>query len=53
MKLKYEIGTGKIELNDTEIKGDGNYISDKFDSSTYKVEFDVDIGTGSMEIVTE
>jgi len=53
LKLKYEIGTGKIELNDTEIKGDGNYISDKFDSSTYKVEFDVDIGTGSMEIVTE
>src|SRR3989339_411733 len=50
LKLKYEIGTGKIELNDTEIKGDGNYISDKFDSSTYKVEFDVDIGTGSMEI---
>ena len=52
LKITSEVGVGSVKVNNLKID-DKAYTSSNYENASSKVEMDIDVGTGSVEIVTE
>lgn len=50
LKINYQVGVGNLRVDGKNLKGDSSYKSDNYDSAAKKVEFDIEIGAGSITI---
>ncbi len=50
LKVVYEIGLGKLQINDTSLFGKGSYTSPDFDSKASRMILSVRVGAGSVTI---
>lgn len=50
LKVKHDIGTGRLKIGESTISGDGTYVSDGYDAASSKLELTVDVGTGAITI---
>lgn len=51
LKITHEIGIGSITVDGKDVDKNGTYYTEGYDQANQKVELDLKVGTGSIEIV--
>jgi|GEM_PF-865264 len=49
-KIDYNIGAGTLEVSDEDLQGEGNFTSENYESAELKLDLNVDIGAGKVEV---
>lgn len=50
LQIKYDVGVGRLKVDESNISGDGTYTSQNYESAAKKVILDAEVGTGSLRI---
>jgi predicted membrane protein len=51
LKVKYQIGSGNLKVGSDSIRnGEGTFTSQNYETSTKKVEINIELGSGNINI---
>jgi hypothetical protein len=53
LKINHNIGVGEMKIDDQTVKGDGTYQSSDYATATFKLDLKVNVGVGSITIITK
>jgi hypothetical protein len=53
LKIKHSLGTGSIKIDGQKLTGDGTDTFYSYDTAAQKIDLDLELGTGSLTIITQ